>query len=343
MVKEVRAAGSITASYGHVGSMLVRLPSAAAQRIARMPGVAYLSPNEAVQGQALDRGYESVGGPAARSFGFTGKDIGVAVIDSGIFDHPDLTGSGFGNTRVVYTQDFTGGDGKDHFGHGTHVAGIIAGNGKDSTGDGYTHTFRGLAPDVKLLNLRVLNDQGAGTESAVVAAIDRAIALKATYNVRIINLSLGRPVSKSYTVDPLCQAVERAWNAGIVVVVSAGNLGRDNTFGTRGYRTVTSPGNHPRVITVGAMNTKNTKTLSDDTVTSYSSKGPTAVDFVAKPDLVAPGNQAIALLASNTTISNTYSANRVPFSLYYPSSSSVSDKYYRLSGTSMAAPWSLVP
>src|SRR5207244_2388072 len=132
------------------------------------------------------------------------------------------------------------------------------------------------------------------------AALQTAIYLKNTYNIRVINLSLGRPVFESYQLDPLCQAVEAAWNAGIVVVAAAGNYGRDNLQGTRGYGTIASPGNDPRVITVGATNTHATASLTNDTVASYSSKGPTAVDHVVKPDLVAPGNGVVSLLASST-------------------------------------------
>src|ERR1035437_4160738 len=105
----------------------------------------------------------------------------------------------------------------------------------------------------RFVNLKVLDRYGAGTDSMVIAAIQRAIALKNTYHIKVINLSLGRPVMESYTLDPLCQAVEQAWKAGIVVVVAAGNQGRNNSAGTSGYGTISSPGNDPYVITVGAM------------------------------------------------------------------------------------------
>src|SRR3984893_15116553 len=110
-----------------------------------------------------------------------------------------------------------------------------------------------------------------------------------------MNFSIGRPVTASYQNDPLCQAVQRAWEAGMVVVVAAGNNGRDNSQGTNGYGTITAPGNSPYVITVGAMNTLGTLTSTDDKITSYSSKGPTAIDHVVKPDLVAPGNHILSL------------------------------------------------
>src|SRR6202035_5605359 len=152
----------------------------------------------------------------------------------------------------------------DHYGHGEHVAGIIAGNGSRSSGPAYAFTFKGVAPGSQVINLRVLDQYGNGTDSAVISAIGRAIQLKTKYNIRIINLSLGRPVYESYKLDPLCQAVEQAWKAGIVVVVAAGNSGRDNSQNTSGYATITAPANDPYVITVGAMKTEGTTTRSDD-------------------------------------------------------------------------------
>lgn len=220
---------------------------------------------------------------------------------------------------------------RDFYGHGTHVAGILAGNGATSGG-----WMRGLAPQAKIINLRVLDANGNGTDTAVIAAIQRAIQLKSTYNIRVINLSLGRPVFESYVLDPVCQAVEQAWQAGIVVIVAAGNYGRNNSATTNGYATITAPGNDPLAITVGATNTHNTDPTSDDTVTSYSSKGPTPLDHVIKPDLVAPGNRIVSLLSNGSTLDRTYQANEVPPSAYGSMASTSS--YFVLSGTSMATP-----
>src|SRR5439155_16852114 len=128
----------------------------------------------------------------------------------------------------------------------------------------------GIAPNVQLVNLRVLNQYGAGTDSLVISAIQKAIALKSTYNIRVINLSLGRQVYESYVYDPLCQAVESAWRAGIVVVVAAGNQGRNDSMGTNGYGTIAAPGNDPYVITVGAMKTNGTYSVVDDTIATRS-------------------------------------------------------------------------
>ena len=194
--------------------------------------------------------------PAVNAFsawqsGYTGAGIGVALIDSGVASHPDLNGGYRGSSRVVWNQSFVPGNasGNDQFGHGTHVAGLIAGNGFSSTGSQYSRTFQGIAPQANIVNLRVLDQNGSGTDSEVIAAINTAIALKPLFNIRVINLSLGRAVYESYKLDPLCQAVEAAWKSGIVVVVAAGNNGRYQP--TNGYGTVTSPGNDPYVITVG--------------------------------------------------------------------------------------------
>src|SRR6202034_2797593 len=129
-----------------------------------------------------------------------------------------------------------------------------------------THTFKGVAPRANIINLRVLDANGSGSESQVLAGIDEAIALKDTYNIRVINLSLGHPVYESFRLDPLCQAVEAAWKAGITVVTAAGNMGRDNTDGIEGYATINSPGNDPYVITVGAMNANGTPWRGDDPI-----------------------------------------------------------------------------
>src|SRR5208283_1699143 len=224
----------------------------------------------------------------------------------------------------------------DQFGHGTHVAGLIAGDGLISTGPFFTKTFKGIAPGANIVNLRVLDQNGAGTDSLVIAAINQAIALKSTYNVRVINLSLGRAVYESYKLDPLCQAVEQAWKNGIVVVVAAGNNGRYQP--TDGYATITSPGNDPYAITVGAMKTMGTPTRVDDLIASYSSKGPTVIDAIAKPDIVAPGNLLVSLEAQGSTLYSEYPGNQVPYSYYVNGGSTASSSsYFTLSGTSMAA------
>ncbi len=161
----------------------------------------------------------------------SGDGVGVAVLDSGVSNVAALGNpESCGTSRIVYSQNFASDAGtNDLYGHGTHVASIL---GASATCDGSAQN--GVAPEAKIINLRVLNSFGVGTDSGVVAAIDRAIQLKSTYKIRAINLSLGRGVTQSFINDPLCQAVERAWKAGIVVVTAAGNMGRDNSHGTQG-------------------------------------------------------------------------------------------------------------
>ena len=196
----------------------------------------------------------------------TGSGVAVAVIDSGIDPKHNAL-----KNRVIATVDFTGGDGVDRYGHGTHVAGIIAGQA-GRTAD--TRNVQGVAAGAYLVNLRVLGDDGGGVSSSVVEAIDWAIEHRRQYRIAVINLSLGGPVQQSYRDDPMCEAVERAVRAGIVVVAAAGNFG--TLDGKAVPFSITAPGNDPYAITVGAIDTHATPQRSDDTVAPYSSHGPTA-------------------------------------------------------------------
>ena len=276
----------------------------------------------------------ATGMPSAWNAGYNGAGVGVAVIDSGINDsHPDLWDSTESYSRVVYRQDFTGtsasssgGAQYDLYGHGTHVAGIIGGNGYLSGGN-----YAGVAPGVNLVDLRALDLNGLGSDSTVIAAIQQAIALQKTYNIRVINLSLGRGIFVSYTQDPLCQAVESAWQAGIVVVVAAGNYGRLSVNNSNGFGTITAPGNDPYVLTVGAMKSNGSTSPSSETKASYSSKGPTTYDHVVKPDIMAPGNDIVSLSAPGANLESSYPGELV-------TGNDGNNDYFTLSGTSMATP-----
>ena len=218
-----------------VNGSLYSVPAGRLKELADDPDVASISPDRAVTA-ASDQSMVTIGAEIARTYGYDGTGIGIAVIDSGVYAiELDYTAKTVGY-RVVYSESFVPNQAgtNDVYGHGTHVTGIVAGNGKLSSCSGCTQTFRGVATNANIINLRALDNLGAGTDSAVIAAIQRAIALKSTYNIRVMNLSLGRPVASSYLNDPLCQAVEAAWKAGIVVVVAAGNEGRNNSAGTSG-------------------------------------------------------------------------------------------------------------
>src|SRR5581483_3893252 len=226
----------------------------------------------------------------------------------------------------------------DDNGHGTHVAGIVAGNGLMASMQRYSVSLTRLAPETRIVGVKVLDGNGGGSVSTVVPGIEWVLANRTRYNIRVLNLSLGHPVAESYKTDPLCQAVERAWKAGIVVVVAAGNRGRSVPTDPKSapeYGSIASPGNDPYVITVGAMNTSGTASRSDDRIASYSSRGPSAVEFVLKPDLVAPGNQIESLAAPSSLLTLLYPGGLVDPAIYNGGGAKV---YYRLSGTSMAAP-----
>lgn len=322
-----------------INAFRLKVPAWAIPIISGFPSVAYVSPVRPVQ-KTLDITDATVAATIAWNYGWNGSGVGVAIIDSGIYAQGDDFKGANGLSRVVYSESFvSGSDASDQYGHGTHVAGIVGSGGNDSTGSGFSRTFKGIAPNVNLINLRVLDANGMGYDANVIAAIQRAIQLKGAYNIRVINLSLGRPIYESYTQDPLCQAVEAAWQAGIVVVTAAGNAGRSNTYGNNGYGTIIAPGNDPYVITVGAMNTKGTPYRWDDVIASYSSKGPTLIDHIVKPDLVAPGNNIVSVMSPNSTIPTQYPQTLVPDNYYETGTvSGNSANYLRLSGTSMATP-----
>ena len=244
----------------------------------------------------------------------TGRGVGVALIDSGVFNHKALQG------RIVASFDFTDGKGKglDELGHGTHVAGIIGG----SDGD-----FRGVAPGVSIVSLKVLGADGSGRTSDVINAIDFAIANKGRFGLRVINLSLGRPVFESFLDDPLDQAVERAYRAGLVVVASAGNYGKTQD-GAAVIGGITSPGNSPYALTVGSLDSQGTVNRSDDVVSDYSSRGPTLFDRLVKPDIAAPGRKIVSLYVPGSTFAQKYPDHLV--------GGNGNKGLFYLSGTSMA-------
>lgn len=252
---------------------------------------------------------------------FTGSNVTVAVIDSGIASGLDF------ESRIVAQYLFLKGRQYlsmpyDDYGHGTHVAGLIGSSGVTSN-----NKYAGVAPGVKLLSLKVLDSKGTGKTSDVINALEFAVANKTRFGINIINLSLGHPIYEAATTDPLVQAVEAAVRAGIVVVVAAGNYGYNPNTGATGYAGIASPGNSPSAITVGAAATNNTLTRTDDRLADYSSRGPTWFDGFAKPDVLAPGQALVSNDAVGSTLDTSYP------SLVLKSGSA---KFLRLSGSSMA-------
>jgi serine protease AprX len=267
--------------------------------------------------------------------GLDGSGIGIAFIDTGVQAHVDLVG-GRGPTDVVEVEIVGREKGlMDYFGHGTHVAGVLVGSGAASSGPLAFRTFRGVAPGARLISVRALQADGTGTTSDVLAGIDWVLSHRKGYNIRVLNLSLGHAIEESFVTDPLCRAARRAVQSGIVVVTAAGNGGRIGT----GFGTILSPGNDPSVITVGAMDDSNTVAREDDVLAPYSAKGPTLVDSVLKPDLVAPGSSIVSARAVGSLIDTTHPELVLQTGEY--SSDQPRDAagaYLTLSGTSLAAP-----
>ena len=327
VLQRLQAGGHSFEAFTGVDAAVAALSPAAIRALAEDPDVGLVAPDREVRG-LLDTATVAVGAAAAReATGLTGAGVGVAVLDTGVDEVRDLRG------RVAGWADFVKGRKHpyDDNGHGTHVAGIIAGDGTAAARFG--RDLRGAAPGAHLIGVKVLDENAVGRLSAVLAGLDWVITNRDRFNIRIVNLSLGLPVQEGYGDDPLCQAVGKVWQAGILVVASAGNNGRlDSTdpFSGPQYGTITSPGNHPLVLTVGATRTNGTPDPSDDEVASYSSRGPTLHDYVVKPDLVAPGNRVVSLLAQgNSTLSRRFPDNVVRVG---------GGRYLELSGTSMAAP-----
>jgi serine protease AprX len=211
------------------------------------------------------------------------------------------------NSSTSHTGDF--------YGHGTHVAGIIGGNGYLSGG-----RYIGIAPKVSLVSVKVSDDNGVGKTSDTIAGLQWVLNNHSTYNIRVVNLSLNSSHNQSYNVDPLDAAVEILWFNKIVVVVAAGNAGRNALY---------PPANDPFVITVGADDEMGTAAFGDDTVASFSGWGKTLDGFV-KPDLIAPGFNLISTIARpQASLAKAYPDHRVGKPPYH---------YFRMSGTSMAAP-----
>jgi serine protease AprX len=269
------------------------------------------------------------------SLGYTGAGIGIAVIDSGITTwHDDLTNKTstlypYGNQRVTKFVDFVNGQllPYDDNGHGSHVAGIIAGNGTDSYGE-----KAGIAPGASLISLKVLNANGQGTISNIIAALGWVAANAQTYNIRVVNMSVGAGIYESYWTDPLTLAAKAVTDRGITVVTAAGNMGK-NAAGHLQFGGITAPANAPWVLTVGASSTNGTLTRNDDSMASFSSAGPTYLDYEAKPDLVAPGVGTVSLAVPGSTF---YSTKATALLDGKPVRGTKS--YLSLSGTSMAAP-----
>ena len=316
------------------GALVLEVSRAELDTLSRNPDIAHLSgdlpvhadmaiTNKVTGAERVWQGTSGLLGLFGTS-GYNGTGIGVAVLDSGIASHSAIGDRVIARVNFVSAEPYATGDG---FGHGTHIAGTIGGN-TTSASRVTTAYAGGSAPAVRLIDVRVLGRDGRGLTSDVIAGIDWTIANRTRYGIRVLNLSLGHAVTEPAATDPLCRAVARAVNAGIVVVVSAGNNGY-TAQGQPVMGGITSPGNSPFAITVGAIDTQGTTDRSDDRVAPYSSRGPTRFDFTVKPDVVAPGTRVVSLEAYGSLLASTYPTWHV--------AGTGKNAYFRLTGTSMAA------
>jgi serine protease AprX len=308
-----RLGGRITHALPLIGGFSATVPARQINRVAALPGVTSITADSAMTVMAASPAME-VSGPQPpdvyqqvvqadqlQAAGDSGKGVTVAMIDTGVTPMADTS-----SRLVSVAQDPLGlshancinfaGDGtcNDLYGHGTFIAGLIAGTGAASDGE-----YAGVAPNAKILSVKIAGADGSADVSTVIAAIQWVVAFRNTYNIKVLNLSLGTDGAQSYQLSPLDFAVEKAWQSGIVTVVSASNLGP-------GASTIDKPADDPFVITVGAIDDGGTATLSDDNVPPWSARGPTAADGLAKPDVVAPGVGLISLAAPGASITTQF-------------------------------------
>jgi serine protease AprX len=325
----VRAAGGeVTGELSIIRGLAVQLSPGARRRLAHDPSIAAIGINAAIRSQVdrpdanLAANYPgSVFAPQAWRTA-TGTGVGVAVIDTGIDgtlpDFSDASGASRVVASVVTNPDAR--TPRDTYGHGTHVAGIIAGDGRQRAFDDPVRgRYVGIAPDANLIAIKASDDAGRGTILDAIYGLQFAVDHKDLYNIRVVNLSLSSTVAQSYRTDPLDAAVESAYFHGILVVAAAGNRGAADDA------TDYSPGNDPFALSVGAVDDHGTTERGDDTVTDWSSTGSTQ-DGIMKPELAAPGAHIVSTLAHGSAF-----AELCPTCI-------VDDSYMRLGGTSMAAP-----
>ncbi len=327
------AGGRVFGELHIINALAVKLSAADARKLATNPDVHSVSLNSVVKTQDYSSGFntsnlqttydQTIGVASYLRYGYTGTGIGVAVIDTGIAGNlPDFQASNATGSRVVETavtnplaQTAT-----DTYGHGTDVAGIIAGNGNNrSWSDPLRGRYIGVAPTANLISVKVSDDSGNASVLDVINGLQFVVDHQSDYNIRVVNMSLDSNTAQSYTTDPLDAAAEAAWMHGIVVVAAAGNRGSASDA------VQYAPANDPYVITVGAADENGTADPSDDTVATWSSQG-TTQDGFQKPDVYAPGAHIVSVLAPNSAF-----ASMCPTCI-------VGGQYIRTGGTSMAAP-----
>ena len=268
----------------------------------------------------MNRASEVINLKWAHERGYLGTGIGVAILDTGINLHKDFTDNGE-NKRILVFKDLINRRDEmyDDNGHGTHIAGIIGGNGLASRGK-----YVGVAPKCNLIILKVLNYKGDGNISDVLAGLQWIIDNKKKYNIRIVNISVGTTTKERGDENSLLvRGVNAAWDSGLVVVVAAGNNGPNPM-------SISTPGISRKVITVGSSDDNVSVELFGSRKTDYSGRGPTLA-CIKKPDIVAPGSNIVSCNAgkyNNRYRGNPFMGGKQDYSMLYTVKS----------GTSMATP-----
>ena len=310
-----RLDGHVDVELPIIDGFAAALPAAAVAALEATPGVTAVTPNRPVtftgqygegSGVASAVYTDVVRAPKTWDMGATGQGIGVAVIDTGINPVGDLAGKVAGGIDLTREAD-----NRDGYGHGTFIAGLIAGSGAASNG-----AVKGVAPNANLVAVKIAGADGSTDLVRLVAALDFVATTRDVFNTRVVNLSLAVDPINGYSSDPIDVAVERVWHSGVVVVTAAGNHG--NSGG------ISAPGDDPYVITAGASDDRTTNTIGDDTLASFSGAGPTSSGY-AKPDFVAPGKSVVSLRSPGSTVDQANPAARV------------GTDYFKGSGTSFSA------
>ncbi len=296
--------GTVLTRFHVINGVEASIPAVLEPLLAALPGIT-VTPDVSVDVQSTvestgphtpsDAFLQQTGATQLFASGDTGQGVTVAVLDTGIDDLPDFAG------RLIGGVDLSGGNNpfQDSYGHGTFVAGLIAGDGASSGGQ-----YEGEAPGADLVSVKVAGASGVTDLATVILGVQWAVDNAPAYNIRVLNMSLGFQPSESTVINPLDQAVQAAWNSGIAVVTSAGNAGPSNG-------TILSPGDDPLVITVGALDDMAQPVVSDDEMTNFSSVGPTSPDGWVKPDLVTSGRSVVSLAAPGSTVYDDYPSARI--------------------------------
>lgn len=294
-----------------IDSYVVEVPKKYIHNLRNIKGIKSVYENTHITAQ-MNNARKTVKWDTANEKGLTGKNIGIAILDTGISPVDDIVKP---INRLVGFKDFVNDipDAYDDNGHGTHVAGIAAGNGISSNGK-----YCGIAPESNLIGVKILDKDGKGNTSKVLAGVQWIVDNRKKYNIRIANLSIGSPGSSS--VDPLVKAVNAAWDCGIVMTIAAGNNGPKSS-------SITSPGISKKVITVGSSDDSKSVRIWGNSQQNFSGRGPTS-ECVIKPDILAPGANIISCLSPTANIASSDSEQL----------KSIDKHYLKLSGTSMSTP-----